>query len=199
MRKIYCGCCATRKKGILHFQQQTEETNFLPSKAVRFVVKFQLAVIIGLLLLGVSLGVNIKGAHAQSQATHTTQSTQLVKMSSTGSGNWFPYPSCTWWANQRYQQLHGVYVPWRTQSDAWEWTARAHQFGWQVSTRASQGAIIDLQPWVQGAYGAGHVAVVEKVYSDGSVLASNTNWGANPYSVAYVHFHPGGGVTFIQW
>ena len=162
-------------------------------------MKFQLAVIIGLLLLGVSLGVNIKGAHAQSQATHTTQSTQLANMSSTGSGNWFPYPSCTWWANQRYQQLHGVYVPWRTQSDAWEWTARAHQFGWQVSTRASQGAIIDLQPWVQGAYGAGHVAVVEKVYSDGSVLASNTNWGANPYSVAYVHFHPGSGVTFIHW
>jgi N-acetylmuramoyl-L-alanine amidase len=63
----------------------------------------------------------------------------------------------------------------------------------------SKGAIIDLQPWVQGAYGAGHVAVVEKVYSDGSVLASNMNWGANPYSVAYVHFHPGSGVTFIQW
>jgi hypothetical protein len=41
--------------------------------------------------------------------------------------------------------------------------------------------------------------MVEKVYSDGSVLASNTNWGANPYSVAYVHFHPGNGVTFIQW
>src|SRR6266567_2561777 len=52
---------------------------------------------------------------------------------------------------------------------------------------------------VKGAHGLGHVAVVERVYSDGSVLASNTSWGSNPYQVTYVHFYPGSGVTFIQW
>jgi surface antigen len=115
-----------------------------------------------------------------------------------GSGNVFPYGTCTWWANQRYFQLHGVYVPWRTQSDAWEWTARAYQFGWHVSSAPSVGSIIDLQPWVEGAYGGGHVAVVEKILPGGHVIASNMSWGAYPWQVTYVQFAPGPGVTFIS-
>lgn len=140
---------------------------------------------------------NIKGAHAQNHVGyHASASTSSPPV---GYNNPFPYPYCTWWADERYHQLHGVYVPWTTNADAWEWTARAYQFGWKVSSTASVGAIIDLQPWVQGAYGSGHVAVVEQVYSDGSVLASNMSWGSNPYQVAYVHFYPGSGVTFILW
>lgn len=115
-----------------------------------------------------------------------------------GSGvNVFPYGSCTWWADQRYYQLHGVFVPWHTQADAWQWTARAYQYGWRVSSRPVPGAIIDLQPGVQGAYGLGHVAVVEKILSNGYVIASNMAWGANPWQVTYVEFAPGPGVTFI--
>jgi surface antigen len=115
-----------------------------------------------------------------------------------GSVNVFPYGQCTWWANQRYFQLHGVFVPWRTQSDAWEWTARAYQFGWHVSASPTAGSIIDLQPWVQGAYGLGHVAFVEAVLSNGHVIASTMNWGAYPGAVTYVQFTPGPGVTFIS-
>lgn len=115
-----------------------------------------------------------------------------------GGGNLFSYPQCTWWANQRYFQLHGVYVPWTTQSDAWQWTARALDFHWHVSSTPSVGAIVDLQPWVQGAYGLGHVAVVERVLGNGHVIASNLNWGANPTTVAYVEFVPGPGVSFIS-
>ncbi len=89
-------------------------------------------------------------------------------------------------------------MPWQTQADAWEWTARAYQFGWHVSCQPSVGAIVNLQPGVQGAYGLGHVAIVEQVLSDGSVIASNMSWGANPFQVAYVHFSPGPGVTFIM-
>jgi len=171
------------------------------SQFVHVVVKVSLVVLIGLFFVGGFVGVNVKGAHAQSvvgQGISTTAHADAPASAPTGSYNWFPYPACTWWADQRYHELHGVYVPWRTQADAWEWTARAQQFGWKVSTRASMGAIINLQPWVQGAYGLGHVAVVEKVYGDGSVLASNMSWGYNPYSVVYVHFYPGSGVTFIQ-
>ena len=154
---------------------------------------------LGLLFLGSSFGVNVKGAHAQSSVRYSPSTSTRANNPATGAYNWFPYPACTWWADYRYHQLHGVYVPWRTQSNAGQWTVRAYQFGWRVSTRASFGAIVDLQPWVQGAYGGGHVAVVERVYADGSVLASNMSWGSNPYRVAYVHFHPGRGVTFIQW
>lgn len=116
-----------------------------------------------------------------------------------GSGNYFPYGQCTWWAAQRFYEMHHVYVPWTTNSDAWEWTARAYQFHWHVSSRPSVGAIVDLQPWVQGAYGLGHVAVVERVLSNGSVIASNMNWGTYYWEVTDVQFTPGSGVSFITF
>lgn len=116
-----------------------------------------------------------------------------------GTGNYFPYGQCTWWANQRYYQLHGIYVPWLSQSNAWQWTARAHQFYWRISSKPSPGAIIDLQPWVQGAYGLGHVAVVERILANGHVIASSMNWGANPDEVTDMEFVPGAGVTFISF
>jgi len=133
-------------------------------------------------------------------AVHKSPVTTRVSPGSppVGQVNVFPYGQCTWWADQRYFQIHGVFVPWRTQADAWEWTARAYQFSWHVSNSPSVGSIIDLQPWVQGAYGLGHVAVVEKVLSNGHVIASTMNWGAYPWQVTYVQFAPGPGVTFIS-
>ena len=116
-----------------------------------------------------------------------------------GRGNFFPYGQCTRWASQRYHQLTGVYVPWTTQSDAWQWTARARDFHWRVSSTPKVGAIIDLQPWVEGAYGLGHVAVVEKVLGNGDVIASNLNWGAYYWEVVDVEFAPGPGVSFITF
>jgi surface antigen len=114
-----------------------------------------------------------------------------------GTGNVFPYGQCTWWANQRYYQMHGMFVPWATNADAWQWTARAYDFHWHVSSRPSIGAIVDLQPWVQGAYSLGHVAVVEQILGNGDVIASNMNWAPNNWAVTNVRFHPGAGVTFI--
>ncbi len=116
-----------------------------------------------------------------------------------GKGNFFPSGQCTQWAAQRYYQLHGVYVPWTTQSDAWQWTARAHDFHWYVSNMPHAGDIIDLQPWVEGAYGLGHVAVVERVLGNGHVIASNLNWGAYYWKVVDVEFTPGPGVSFISF
>ena len=115
-----------------------------------------------------------------------------------GTGDYFTYGQCTWWASYRYHKLHGIYVPWKTQSDAWEWTARARDFHWHISSTPSQGAIINLQPWVEGAYGLGHVAVVEKVLKNGHVIASNMNWGVYYWEVTDVEFTPGPGVTFIS-
>ncbi|HYB00427.1 MAG TPA: LysM peptidoglycan-binding domain-containing protein [Ktedonobacteraceae bacterium] len=116
-----------------------------------------------------------------------------------GTSNYFPYGQCTWWASYRYFQLHGIYVPWKTQADAWEWTARARDSHWRISSTPSQGVIINLQPWVEGAYNLGHVAVVEKVLKNGHVIASNMNWGASYWEVTYVEFVPGPGVTFISF
>jgi surface antigen len=111
--------------------------------------------------------------------------------------NVFPYPACTWWADQRYYQLHGIFVPWRSQANAWQWTDRAYQYGWHVSSSPVTGAIINLQPGVQGASGLGHTGVVERILSDGHVITSNMSWGAYPSSVTYVEFTAGPGVTFL--
>jgi len=116
-----------------------------------------------------------------------------------GVGDFFPTGQCTQWASQRYHQLHGVYVPWTTQSDAWQWQDRAKDFHWQISSTPNVGDIIDLQPWVQGAFDLGHVAVVEQVLSNGDVLTSDMNWGANPWQVTNVEFSPGPGVSFIRF
>ena len=116
-----------------------------------------------------------------------------------GTGNYFPPGQCTWYASKRYYQLHHIYVPWITNSNAWQWKYRAYDFHWRASTRPSIGAIIALQPWVQGAYGLGHVGVVEKILPNGRVIASSMNWGAYYWKVAYTEFSPGPGVTFITY
>ncbi len=116
-----------------------------------------------------------------------------------GKGNYFPYGQCTWWANQRYHTLHAIYVPWKTNADAWKWANRAHDFHWRVSSRPSVGDIMVLQSWVDGAYGLGHVAVVEKVLRNGHVIASSMNWGAHYWDVTDAEFSPGTGVSFISY
>jgi surface antigen len=114
----------------------------------------------------------------------------------TGSGNLFPYGQCTYWADQRYHLLHGVYVPWMTNSNAWQWTMRANEYHWNVSSTPTIGSIINLQGWTQGAGGYGHVAIVEKILPNGHVTTSNMNWGGGA-NVTYIDFAPGPGVTFI--
>src|SRR5947209_20343914 len=113
-------------------QKQVWNT-FQQPKIVSLVVKAHLVVVLVLLLVGlISFGVNARAAHAQGNVAYTAQHTQqaakpnIPNMPPTGAYNWFPYPWCTWWADSRYHQLHGVYVPWHTQSNAWQWTARAY-------------------------------------------------------------------------
>jgi surface antigen len=113
-------------------------------------------------------------------------------------GNAFPYGQCTWWANQRYYQLHGSFVPWRVNANAFQWVARAIEAGWHVSGIPVVGAIMVLQPYVGGAYGLGHVGVVEQILTDGRVIASSMNWGKHPSMITKDTYVPGPGVSFIN-
>ena len=113
--------------------------------------------------------------------------------------NSFPYGTCTWYANKRFHDLYGYYVPWsHGGAMAWQWADRAADLGWNVSSTPTEGAIIVLQSGVQGSGGAGHVGVVEQVLDDGSVIASSMNWGRNPRAVSYQHYYPGQGVSFVS-
>jgi surface antigen len=112
--------------------------------------------------------------------------------------NSFPYGQCTWWANQRYHQLHGRFVPWRNNANASQWVTRALESSWQVSDIPTVGSIMVLQPYVDGAYGFGHVGVVEQILTNGRVIASSMNWGNHPGMVTQVPYTLGPGVSFLS-
>lgn len=114
-----------------------------------------------------------------------------------GAYNSYPYGQCTWWADDRYHQLHGIYVPWLYNSDAWRWADRAREHGWKVSSKPKVGSILVMQKYVQGTGGYGHVAIVEKVLPGGRVLTSNMNWGRGA-TVVNVTFKTGPGISFVS-
>src|SRR5581483_7405153 len=105
------------------------------------------------------------------------QSAPLVPAGPGGTLNRFFYGQCTYWANMRYHQLTGNWVTWL--GNANQWSYGAAQSGWVVSPTPKVPSIVVLQPYVEGAGGYGHVAVVEKINDDGSVLTTNFNWAGN--------------------
>ncbi len=117
------------------------------------------------------------------------------------SGDAFTYGQCTYWADLRYHQLTGYWIPWGGNAGEWAYNASYYtKSGWIISATPHVPSIIVLAPYVQGAGGYGHVAVVESINPDGSVHTSNWNWYANGGGWAtksYWDFMPGPGVTFI--
>ncbi len=106
----------------------------------------------------------------------------------------FSYGQCTYWADLRYFQLSGHWVSWS--GDAYQWATGAASAGWIVSSTPRVPSVIVLQPGVQGATGFGHVAVVEHINPDGSILTSNYNW-SSWNTLSYQTFWPGSGVSFL--
>lgn len=110
----------------------------------------------------------------------------------------WPAGECTYWANYKYHQLTGYWIPWSGNAD--QWVAGARQAGWVVSKTPRVPSIIVLMPHVQLASAFGHVAVVVKIINRTTVLTSNMNWYANGGGfgrVSYVTFTVGPGVYFI--
>ncbi|GHO81408.1 hypothetical protein KSD_91790 [Ktedonobacter sp. SOSP1-85] len=100
-----------------------------------------------------------------------------VKKPVAGKSNNFPAGQCTYWAAYRFHQVHGVWVPWL--GDAWKWPDQAKSNNWVISRTPTVGAIIALQPYVQGAGSLGHVGIVESITGNKSVHTSNYNWYAD--------------------
>lgn len=153
---------------------------------------------------------------ALNSASGGTMSTTPVKNYKQGNGNPFDPTfrgQCTWWAQMRYHQLTGLWTP--MLGNAYQWDAQARAAGWEVSSTPPNGipSIICMQgnagqgllPNLGGKFG--HVAIVESINPDGSVVTSNMDWsvGSNfnttintyGYPVKTVTFHPGTGVSFI--
>ncbi|HEU5381829.1 MAG TPA: CHAP domain-containing protein [Ktedonobacteraceae bacterium] len=120
--------------------------------------------------------------------------------SGVGSLSW-PLGQCTYWSNLRYHQLTGFWVSWHGNAD--QWVAGARAAGWNVSQSPHVPSIIVMMPYVQGASGYGHVAVVENIVANSNpttVHTSNMNWYANGGGwdkVSYVDFTVGSGIYFV--
>lgn len=80
---------------------------------------------------------------------------------------------CTWWAASRRAHI-GRPIDGRM-GDAHMWRDSASGYGWPVGKDPRPGDVMVLQPGVLGASDAyGHVAVVEQVRADGSILVSES-------------------------
>ena len=108
---------------------------------------------------------------------------------------------CTWWAAMRRNQI-GKPVD-AHMGNGGQWNDTAARLGYKVGRSPKPGDVICFEPGVHGSSGYyGHVAVVEQVNSDGSILISQsgTGWMAvvtQTISAAQLKANAGG-VSFIH-
>ncbi|WP_418969013.1 CHAP domain-containing protein [Alloscardovia omnicolens] len=88
-------------------------------------------------------------------------------------GNAYPFSQCTWWAYIRRHQLGlpvGSYF-----GNGGQWANSARALGYSVDNVPQVGDIMVFQPGQEGSDSFyGHVAIVEKVNPDGSVVTSES-------------------------
>lgn len=99
----------------------------------------------------------------------------IADMAATGtvSDTRYPYGQCTWWAASRREQIGRPIPGW---GNAKDWSTQATASGFAVDAQARVGDVIVFQPGTLGADGTyGHVAVVERIDEDGSMLISESN------------------------
>src|SRR5699024_1180322 len=95
--------------------------------------------------------------------------------------NVFPAGECVWYAFDKRTQLGKGVGQWGNASN---WASAARSEGYSVNNTPSVGAIMQTNANSNGAGGYGHVAIVDSVNSDGSIVVSEMNWGGNGGSVS---------------
>ena len=94
------------------------------------------------------------------------------------SGSKLQFANCVFYALGRFAELWGI---WLKSTDAENFAAVAKNMGLTVSRTPQPGAIAC---WAKGKVGvssdgAGHVAVVEQIAADGSIVTSESGWSAS--------------------
>lgn len=98
-----------------------------------------------------------------------------------------PFPdkgmNCTWYAHGRAMQLgYSEFALDSMWGNAGTWDDTASR-GATVSSQPQIGAIALWEAGVGGAGSVGHVAIVERVNSDGTILISESNWAGRAYNL----------------
>lgn len=108
-----------------------------------------------------------------------TPSIPVVNQTSGGSygTNYYTKGTCAYWAFERRKQLgYGVSNLW---GNGYNWANGAISNGYTVNNQAQVGSIIQSGAYQNGAGSLGHVAIVEEVYPDGSILVSEMGWNGS--------------------
>jgi surface antigen len=86
--------------------------------------------------------------------------------------------NCTWYANGRARELGGNSAHLnKLVRHAGLWSKIARENEMSISKTPQVGAIAQWDPWSKGYLEYGHVAVVERVNSDGTILISESSFG----------------------
>ena len=92
----------------------------------------------------------------------------------TSKGDSYAWGQCTWWAAIRRAQI-GKPVPGNL-GNGGDWGDNAKASGYKVDQSPSPGDAVSFKPGTLGAdQEYGHVAIVEEVHADGSILISEAN------------------------
>jgi surface antigen len=91
--------------------------------------------------------------------------------------------NCTWYANGRAKQYgrNAVRVD-RMLGNAYQWGSQASAAGIATSSQPQVGAIAQ---WDAGSYPNGHVAVVEQVNGNGTVVISESSYGSGDWNFLF--------------
>ncbi len=113
-------------------------------------------------------------------------------------GNAYEFSQCTWWAYVRRHQLGlpvGSYM-----GNAKDWSGSARSLGyWVDNTPRNVGDIVVFQAGQEGSDSSyGHVAIVEKINPDGSIVTSEcgavmngktySRTLSNVHALSYIHY-----------
>ena len=89
--------------------------------------------------------------------------------------------NCVGYANGRYAEIQGLNkIKYQLVCNAEQFIIKAESYGLQIGDTPKLGAIM---VWAQGTTksgsdGAGHVAIVEQINDDGTILTSESGWNA---------------------
>jgi surface antigen len=97
-----------------------------------------------------------------------------AQVASASAGNRYAPGNCTWYSYERRMQLgRPIGSFW---GNANTWAVNASAAGLVVNKVPAPGAIAQWNSFQGGSFGAGHVAIVESVNSDGSIKISEMNY-----------------------
>ncbi|GGD99835.1 CHAP domain-containing protein [Jeotgalicoccus aerolatus] len=115
-------------------------------------------------------------AQAAAEEAEQAQPAAATPVSSASNGtNYYTWGSCAWYVFEKRSSM-GMSVG-NGWGDAKSWASNAQAAGYSVNNTPSVGSIMQAPAYTNGSYGQGHVAIVERVNGDGSILVSEMQFG----------------------